>query len=173
MASDTKNVKLGPCSVYYKPKDGVETDLGYTKGGVEVTVETSTHEVNVDQFGETPINELIMSRSITVSVPLAETTLDNLVLIMPGAKKESNAVTVTTAVGTSLLDIAGTLRLRPQGNIDASEDLTIFKAATPGGINFSYQVDEERVFTAEFKGYPDSTNGNQLFAMGDIGSGGA
>ncbi len=38
--SNTENVKLGPCKITY---DGV--DLGYTKGGVEVTVETSTYEV--------------------------------------------------------------------------------------------------------------------------------
>ena len=42
-------------------------DLGFTKGGVEVTVETETHEVTVDQMGETPINEYITSRTCTVS----------------------------------------------------------------------------------------------------------
>ena len=50
--SDTKNVKLGVCKVFY---DNV--DLGYTQGGVDVTVKTETHKVNVDQFGKTTINE--------------------------------------------------------------------------------------------------------------------
>lgn len=76
----TKNVKLGPCKITY---GGV--DLGYTKGGVEVTVETSTYQVQVDQFGETPIDEFITGRTVTVSAPLAETTMENLVAIMPGA----------------------------------------------------------------------------------------
>jgi hypothetical protein len=52
MSSNTKNVKLGVCTVLYK---GV--DLGYTKGGVEVDVTTSTKPVTVDQFGESVINE--------------------------------------------------------------------------------------------------------------------
>ena len=76
----TENVKLGVCSVTF---GGV--NLGFTKGGVEVTVETETHEVTVDQMGNTPINEYITARTCTVTVPLAETTLENLVKIMPGA----------------------------------------------------------------------------------------
>lgn len=80
MASDTKNVKLGICKVLF---GGV--DLGYTQGGVDVTVKTETHKVNVDQFGKTTVNEYVMGREVTVKVPLAETTLANLVAIMPGA----------------------------------------------------------------------------------------
>lgn len=84
--SDTKNVKLGVCKVFYEGKD-----LGYTQGGVEVSVTTETHKTNVDQFGKTTINEYIMGREVTVKVPLAETTLDNLVAIMPGATLVTDA----------------------------------------------------------------------------------
>lgn len=80
MTSNTKNVKLGVCVVIYDGKD-----LGYTQGGVQVSVKTDTHKVNVDQFGKTTINEYIMSRDVSAKVPLAETTLENLVSIMPGA----------------------------------------------------------------------------------------
>lgn len=78
--SDTKNVKLGVCKIFYDGKD-----LGYTQGGVQVTVKTETHKVNIDQFGKTTVNEVIMSRDVTAKVPLAETTLENLVATMPGA----------------------------------------------------------------------------------------
>lgn len=80
MTSDTRNVKLGVCKVYL---GGI--DLGYTKGGVEVSVTTETHKVQIDQFGITPINENIMGREVRVKCPLAETTLQNMVNIMPGA----------------------------------------------------------------------------------------
>lgn len=88
MASTTKNVKLGVCKVVF---DGV--DLGYTQGGVEVSVKTETHKVNVDQFGKTTINEYVMGREVSAKVPLAETTLENMVAIMPGT-------TLTTVGGT-------------------------------------------------------------------------
>jgi hypothetical protein len=87
MASNTKNVKLGVCRVFFK-----QNDLGYTQGGVEVTVKTDTHKLNVDQFGKTAINEYVMGREIAVKVPLAETTLENLVATMPGASLVTDGV---------------------------------------------------------------------------------
>ncbi len=80
MASSTNNVKLGICSVVF---GGV--DLGYTKGGVEVEVGTETFKVMIDQFGNTPIKEYITARTCVVRCPLAETTLEVLKEIMPGA----------------------------------------------------------------------------------------
>lgn len=95
MASDTKNVKIGVCKTYF---DGV--DLGYTKGGVEVSVSTDTHKVEVDQFGKTPINEYIMGRQLKVKVPLAESTLENMVAIMPGATLTQTGGTVASGTIT-------------------------------------------------------------------------
>jgi len=170
MASDTKNVKLGVCRVLF---DG--QDLGYTKGGVEVSVKTETHKVMVDQFGKTPINEYVMGREVTVKAPLAETTLENMVKIMPGAVLVTDAVdptkkvvNVPTGVGTNLLDIAKALVLHPINKPDAdkSDDFTVFKAATAGQLSFAYQLENERVFSCEFNGYPDPVTG-KLFAVGD------
>ena len=91
MASSTKNVKLGVCRVFFA---GV--DLGYTQGGVEVTVKSDTHKVNIDQFGKTTVNETILSRDVMAKVPLAETTLENLVGIMPGSSIIQSGGTVAS-----------------------------------------------------------------------------
>lgn len=274
--SDTKNVKLGVCKVFY---GGV--DLGYTQGGVQATVKTETHKVNVDQFGKTTVNELIMSRDVTVKVPLAETTLQNLVAVMPGStlnivggakatgkitiatvpanndtvtvsskvftfktapqapadvligatvaetatnlhaklvadqtanvsravftvaaaqitvtyglvgtagnsyaliagqasvttiamaggtEPTSQNVTVTTGISISLLDGAKELRLHPQNKPanDTTEDFVIPLAATPGGLEFAYEVEKERIYNTEFMGYPNPDTGD-LFYIG-------
>ncbi|WP_038345712.1 hypothetical protein [Acinetobacter sp. A47] len=156
--NDTTNVKLGVCKVFF---GGV--DLGFTKGGVEVSVETETHEVQIDQYGNTPIDEYITGRTVNVSVPLAETTLDNLVAIMPGAKLETDAsanatkVLVPTGVGVKLKDFAKELILVPKGlngTLDYNDAVRIPKAATPGAMTFAYKLDEERIFNCTFKGYP-------------------
>lgn len=166
MASDTKNVKLGVCKVFF---DSV--DLGYTQGGVEVTVKTDTHKVNVDQFGKTTINELIMGREVTVKVPLAETTLENLVKIMPGATLVVNGadkhVDVTNGIGIDLLATAKELRLHPKSLPDAdhSEDFVIPHANTAGGLKFAYKLENERIYDCDFTGYPDPTT-NKLFSVG-------
>lgn len=270
--SSTENVKLGVCNVLF---DGV--DLGFTKGGVEVEVATSTKEITVDQMGETPIGEIIMGRTVQATVPLAETTLDNLVAVMPGselisdgakasgtvtfssaapvdgdkvtiagvdytfkttpvalndmaipatiaaaaaalaAKINANAadftatvagavvtiraknrgtdgnvavtktaataanitttnltggvnttkaqVKVSTGVNTNLLKLAKTLVLRPKGT-NGEDDFTIDRAMCPGALNFAYQFDNERVFSAVFKGYAGSDG--SLFSVGDV-----
>ena len=89
--SDTKNVKLGVAKVTF---GGV--DLGYTKGGVEVEVITETHKVQIDQFGDTDINEQITARNCMVRCPLAESTLKNMVEIMPGATLVESGGTLAT-----------------------------------------------------------------------------
>jgi hypothetical protein len=166
MASDTKNVKLGVCRVYF---DAV--DLGYTQGGVQVSVKTDTHKVNVDQFGKTTINELIMARDVSVKVPLAETTLDNLVAIMPGAtlvgSGTDKSVEVSVGIGIDLLSIAKELRLHPiaKADTDYSEDFVVPLAATAGALDFAYEVEKERIFSVDFTGYPDPAT-QKLFKVG-------
>ena len=299
MSSSTKNVKLGVCKVCF-----AGTDLGYTKGGVEVSVKTDTHKVNIDQFGKTSINELIMGREITAKVPMAETTIENLAITMPGAtivqtggtvasgtitfstaaaaandtvtvngtvftfkaapatafevapgatfgasadnlyaaliasadqnvnaasythtagtgliamkygtsaaygiigkqttdgnaftlvktfvapancvvsgatltggaNPTSTSVSVATGIGTDLLSIAKELRFRPVSKYNAAgvftgditEDFAIPLAGTAGALNFAYKLEDERVFSVEFTGYPDSTTG-KLFTIG-------
>lgn len=170
--SSTENIRMGTCKVLLA---GV--DLGFTTGGVEVAVTTTTHETKVDQFGDTVANEYIMGRSITVTIPLVETTLDNMASIIPGSElitdntvpaAPKKKVVVKSGTGMSLLDLAQELTLHPiaKADNDKSEDLVIPLAATAGAMNFAYKYDAERVFNCEFKGYPDSTTGI-LFIYGD------
>lgn len=163
-----ENVKLGVCRVLF---DG--QDMGFTKGGVDVTVATETHEVQVDQYGQTPINEYVTGRTVTVKVPLAETTLENLAAIMPGATLVTSSTTntarvdVPTAVGTSLIELAKELVLHPiaKPDTDKSEDFIVHKAATAGALDYSYKLEDERIFNCEFKGYPNEKG--TLFSVGD------
>lgn len=170
MPSSTQNVKVGVCTV-----DFGGTNLGFTKGGVSVSVTTETYSVTVDQFGDTAISEIITGRTVTVSTPLAETTLENLVQIMPGATLITDSVSATKqkvsvvdAVSTDLLSISDKLTLHPQAlaETDKSEDFVIPYASTPGQIEFAYELNSERVFNCEWKGYPDPTS-RVLFIFGD------
>lgn len=121
--SDTKNVKLGVCSVIFGGKD-----LGYTKGGVEVEVTTETKKVMVDQFGNSPINEYILARNVSIKVPLAETTLENLVSIMPGAVLTTNG---TKAEGTVTFSTSA-----PVNNDSVTVNgVTFTFKTTPAGAN--------------------------------------
>lgn len=169
---DPQNVKMGVCYVAF-----AGSDLGFTKGGVEMEVQTETYQVTVDQFGNTPVSERIIGRTCSVTTPLAETTLDNLVAVIPGATKVVDGTSseekaeVITGIGTDLLAIADELILHPidKATSDKSEDVTVPKAATPGSMSWSYQHDSERVFDVTWTAYPDTANGDLLFVVGDTG----
>lgn len=284
--SDLNNIKLGPAKVTF---DGIE--LGFTIGGVEVQVQTSTHQTVVDQFGDTVVNEYIMGRNVTVKVPLAESTLENFKRLMPGSDLVQdggvyaagsvtlgtnptnlqniviNGVTVTfktsapvainnevligataaasvanlvaflnasadgsiseavyevdgttptkanvtyytpgvvgnaftLAVGTvtaavvsgatlaggtdstkarvdvrvpagySLFTDAKVLILHPSHlpDSDKTQDFTVWIANCPGELQYAYKMDQERVFVANFRGYPDKSKDFRIFSYGD------
>lgn len=282
---ELNNIKLGPAKVTF---DGIE--LGFTIGGVEVQVQTSTHQTTVDQFGDTVVNEYIMGRNVTVKVPLAESTLDNFKRLMPGSdlvqdggayasgtvnfgtnpssnqtvvingvtitfktsapvaqnnqvllgataadtaanlvafleasangsiSEATYAVNGTTAsqvdvtyyqpgtagnaftlgagtsgatvsgatlaggleptkarvdvrvpAGYSLFTDAKTLILHPAHlpDSDKSQDFTVWIANCPGELQYAYKMDQERVFVANFRGYPDKSKNFRIFSYGD------
>lgn len=171
--SNIENVKIGICSVTF----GTATplDLGHTKGGVDVEVTTETYQVMVDQYGETPAKEFITGRTITVATPLAETSFENFVAVLPGATKIEDSVTptkvkvsVTNGIGIDLLEIADKLVLHPiNAGASVADDLMIPKAATPGSMSFTFQYNQERVYDVTWRGYPDQANGDVLFVLGD------
>lgn len=168
MASSTKNVKLGVCKVFF---DGI--DLGYTQGGVDFSVATQTHKVEIDQFGKTAINEYVMGRDAKVKVPLAETTITNMAVLFP--VKSGNAgiegttaqrFGVDTGVGADLLSSAKLLSLHPvsKADYDFSDDIVIPLANTPGALQFAYKLENERIFNVDFTGYPDPASSMLFFA---------
>jgi hypothetical protein len=146
--SNTNNVRLGVCKVLF---GGV--DLGYTQGGVDVEVKTETHQVLVDQYGKSVINEIILGRTVSVKVPLAETTLDNLVRIMPGAVidengavKASGTITWTTVatVGDTISVNGKTYTAVATGPLAANQFL-IGASVTAQAANFvaQFNIDED------------------------------
>lgn len=168
--TNAENVQLGTCSADF---GGV--DLGLTKGGVEVTVTTTTHKVTVDQFGNTELNEYITGRSAMVKVPMAETDLTLLAAVIPGAVVVTDGttptkkkLTVPTSIGVSLRSFADILTLHPiaLASNDKTQNFTLPIAAPKGELNFSYKLEEERIFTVEFTGYPDLSTG-LLYVIGD------
>ena len=165
-----QRVQLGTCTVTFGTKD-----LGLTKGGVEVALSSETYKVLVDQFGNTEINEYITGRTVTVTVPLAETDLTKLALVLPGSRIVTDTavptkkkLVVPTGVGFSLLSVADKLVCHPVAlpATDKSQDFTVPLTAPKGEFTFAYKVNEERVYTVTFTGYPDLTTGD-LFVMGD------
>jgi hypothetical protein len=165
------NLEMGPCTAFFKA-----ADLGLTKGGCEVQIATESTLITADQFGDTAIDEIIKGRKVTVKVPMAERDLAKLVTVIPGsvlvtgtgADLGKKKLTLSSGVGVSLRAGAGPLVLHPiaMAEGDKSKDFVLPLANAKGDIQFSYKVDDQRVYTVEFTGYVDLTTGT-LAVFGD------
>lgn len=164
MPTSTDNLELGPCNVTFKA-----TDLGLTKGGVEVEFGTEVTEITADQFGDTVINDIVRGRSVMVKVPMAERDLDKLAAVFPASTlvgTTTKRLVINDGVGTSLRELAGPLVLKPKGATDDTRNVTIPLAMAKGDMSFAFKHDDQRVYAVEFKGYVDLTTG-ELWNLGD------
>jgi len=161
------NLELGPCTVSFKG-----TDLGLTKGGVEVEFATEISDITADQFGDTVLNQYIKGRSVMVKVPLAENDLDKFAAAFPGVSLVVNGpdkkLVINSAVGTSLRALAGPLVLHPKERdvADKSRDVVVGLAMAKGDMSFAFKHDDQRVFALEFQGYVDLDT-DELLTFGD------
>lgn len=175
-----KNYDIGACDVYFKSAGAAsEVLLGHTFGGVSVKVTTETTEIEVDQLMD-PVDEIVTKRSISISVPLAEFTIENLNLAFAGSTivtdktdPTKKKLVIGSISGRSARDGAGILRLHPvnaASAADKSKDF-LFPAASPisTDLEIAYTKDGLKTIPLEFKAYPsedESTPGVTLI-IGD------
>ena len=165
------NVKIGVCSVKL---DG--TDIGHTAGGVEVVYSPEYADIKVDQYGNTPVDKVLIGEKFLVKVPLAESILANLKrAIPPGTATPSDAaptkITVGRSAGLSALTFAKRLVLHPIANAanNYADDVIIHKGVITNEISLGFKVDEQRVLNVEILALVDESksDGNYLGLLGD------
>lgn len=161
------NVKLGPCSVKL---GGV--DLGHTKGGVTVMYTPEYKDIQVDQYGNTVAERVLIGEKLTAQVPLAEATLANIENAIPAATDVGSArATIGKDAGERMAQYALELVLHPLANAssDLSEDVVIHKAIVDGEIEIAFNNEDERVLNVTFMALLDETktDGNRLGFFGD------
>lgn len=173
-----KSYDVGACRVYWTPAGGSESSLGDTFGGVKINVATETQEIEVDQYMDA-VNEIITKRTVTVDVPLAEYTLENLLLAFPGSSIITDATTPTKKQlviagisGSSMITYAGQLRLHPlsaASDTDVSKDWTFFNAAPTGNFDITYDKQNLKVIGLSFKAYVSTATAtlDRICAFGD------
>lgn len=165
--SDITNVQVGVCTVSLGG-----TDLGHTKGGVEVSYEPVYKDVTVDKFGETVVEQYLIGEKLTAKVPLAEYTIANLRKAMPQstfAGAANSRITLGAAAGKKSTDDALQLVLHPFNEGTRRHDIVFYKAIVASQIVLPHKVDEEKVVEVEFMALLDESrsDGNYLGMIGD------
>jgi hypothetical protein len=167
MTADIDNVKLGPCSVTF---NGV--DVGHTKGGVTVAYEAEYHDIQVDKYGNTVAEKVLIGETLKVTVPLAENTIANMEIAIPAATDVTgDRATIGKDAGVRMGQYAKELVLHPLANLvtDLSEDVVLHKALVSEGIEWKYASDGERMAEVVFHALLDESksDGNRLGFIGD------
>ncbi|MFA5768365.1 MAG: hypothetical protein WC871_02355 [Bacteroidales bacterium] len=165
--ADVTNVQVGVCSVNFNG-----TDLGHTKGGVEVTYEPNYHEVSVDKYGETMVEGYLVGEGWEAKVPLAEFTIANLGVAIPQGQFAGAANarrTIGANAGKKLTSVAAQLVLHPINEGTRRHDIVFYKAAVISEVVINHAVDEEKIVEVTFKALLDETktDGNYLGMIGD------
>ena len=168
MADSTK-VKMGVCSVVFNG-----TDLGHTKGGVEVIYKPEYKDIEVDMYTGAP-DKILTAEAFSAKVPLAERTAANISNSIPAGTLSTaggrNKLTVGRKAGFRLSTVAKRLVLHPMENAvgNTQDDVVIWSAVSIGEVTLPYKKDEETVIAIEFMSLVNETNadGNYLATIGD------
>lgn len=155
-----ETVKVGVCDCFWTPRNSNdEIYLGLTKGGVVCTYTPNYHEINVDQFGNTATESVLIGEEVKVVAPLAETSIDKLALSCPtatvqqGSGGQIDKLLYGSRPGLRLENRAGVLRLHPIAmGASKEEDVVIFKAVNKGAMELGFKLDDETIYKAEFIG---------------------
>lgn len=168
---DVSNVYIGVCSITI---DG--TDMGHTKDGVEVVYTPEYVDITVDQYGNTPVDKVLVGEGFSVKLKLAEKTLANIKrAIHPGTASPSDAsptkITIGRDGGYKASTFAAEFVLHPIQNAASSleDDIVIYSGVIVNEIVLAHKVDEQAVIEVEIMALIDESRsaGDYLGLIGD------
>lgn len=165
--SDTANVISGPATLFVAPDGtalptltGNASDFaafsqpGYTDKGIEFDYASTDKDIDVDEL-TSPVDVLITAEKLTVTVALAETTLQNLYFaISGGVLVSANELTIGGKIRPSrfVLGIMG-----PAPTTGLIRQILIFRAIPKGTVKMHYQRKDKLIYQAQFQALGIST----------------
>lgn len=173
MAVDVNKITMGPCKLTFDFEGDEPVIFEQTQGGVVLTYEETTRDVNVDQLGTNAADVLITGRAARVEAPIVEHDLDKLAVLIPGSKLVVDAtdplkkrLDVSARKVERLFKYARSLKIEPLDESATTDEIVVLhKAAAQTNLNYTYTNDNERVINATFRGFEDAVKG--LISFGD------
>jgi len=158
---------LGPCEVSFGT-EGAEADLGKTEGGVEIAFVTDVADLASDQYGTSPEDQVIVGQGATITVPLAEYTLENLAIAL-NQTLVGDGIDGANLVGTKLSTKAQSLLIKKyvDGVVSTDEDdwMRFPSAAPQGSPTIRFSKSDQRIIEVVFTAFPDASD--NLYYIGE------
>lgn len=146
------------------------SDLGKTEGGVTVAASESTVQLRSDQSGETPEDEVVSGTPVTITLNLADITLDNFAMVHKSTVEgtaPNRKVVVYANVGKSLKSMAKKALIVPYAGEALSNDVEDIIVVPQAGIKAAeelvYNFSDQRVIRVELTAYPDTAGRVLIF----------
>ncbi len=164
---DIDNVKVGVCDVTFD-----DVDLGHTIDGAVVNYEPEYKDIQVDKYGNTIADKILIGEKLTAVVTLAESVIANLRIGVPaGSATPATRMNIGQNSGLRLTSVAARLILHPIANAvgDLTEDVVFHTAVVSEPIELPHKFDEEKKFQVTFTALIDEsqTAGAYLGHIGD------
>ena len=158
---------LGPCEVSFGT-EGAEADLGKTEGGVEIAFVTEVADLASDQYGTSPEDQVIVGQGATITVPLAEYTLENLAIAL-NQTLVGDGIDGANLVGTKMSTKAQSLLIKKyvDGVVSTDEDdwMRFPSAAPQGSPTIRFSKSDQRIIEVVFTAFPDASD--NLYYIGE------
>lgn len=162
------NVRVSAANVSYNGND-----LGHIQGGVTITYAPEYHDVQVDKYGNSVAEKVLIGENLTVECNLAESTVTNYLIGIPASTSAGGGdrATIGRQAGRRMSTDAKQLVIHPieNGATDYSDDVVIHKAIASADMESAFEVDGERLIPVTFQAMIDETktDGNLLGHIGD------
>jgi len=165
---DLSKILAGPCEIFLGTP---EASIGHTQDGVEFNYEPDIRERNVDAYGSTPVELLLIGENIEVTTRITQWELAKLKKAMPAGLQGSNYLGLGRTAGFHLAENEAVLmRIHPleQGAV-TDYDVYLWRTVSNAPVAIAFNNEGDRVFEVTFKAMPDeSRQEGQL--LGKIGS---
>lgn len=162
-APNIRNVRLGQCDITYN-----SVALGYTNGGVEVTIKNDVAEVAIDKYGSAPVRSYHKGTRIEVKAQLSEYVYTTLQQVINGTVVTGSVVTIGDQGGVALA--GALLTLHPTTVTGTAQDVQIYKAVIIGESKLPFKLENETTYEVTWLALVDETksDGNLLGRLGIV-----
>lgn len=163
MTPTLANVRLGQCDITYN-----SVALGYTNGGVEVSIQHDVQEVTIDEFGSAPVKTYHKGTRIEVKAQMSEFAYAALTEVINGAVLDGSGDFMTIGLKGGIALAGALLKLHPTNVTGTAQDVELYKAVIIGESKMPFKLEGETTYEVTWLALIDESkaDGSLLARLG-------
>lgn len=153
----------GPAEVVWGYGESGAVYLGKTLGGVKLTMESNSSDINEDQAGDAAVDAVLTGSVMTLELTLTRLSAEQLATALNTEVGEDGVIPIENQVGCSLYELARQVVIKPLCGNEVSEDpstwVLLYKCYPIAGLDFTWDKDTQRTVPLKFKVFVSQESG--------------